>query len=225
MIRIKKTKHVAAILSITAIPFSTACFAEGGKGGWFATGKLGQATVADIHNDVSDHQNRWEFSSDNNYALSLGYEMAPLSLAAEYSYRHLDAAKRICADCKTYESMAQDLDGSQIQHSLLIEGNWYPMSHGALNPFLGIGAGYTVVKWDHIHVDGEAFSINGSNTLFTYKLVAGVEVDAWNSASVLFAYNYLKTESVSLYSDYAGYEGKLDKQGINIIDLGIKYRF
>lgn len=199
---------------------------EAQEPGWFMTGKVGKASVADSYDELNYGGTRWEFSHDYNYAISLGYEIETFSLEAEYSHRRLDAERRICPTCDSVEYKVINLAGYQTQRSMLLMGTWFPIQNRAMKPFLGLGAGYTKIRWDTVRYETEkSSSFYGSDTVFTYKIAAGVEFPVRDNLAIMLAYNYLTPDHVEIYDVDTRTAGKLNKQEINIIDLGIKYRF
>lgn len=215
----------AKFLFLSAALFSFASSVQAIDKRWFASAEAGWATVADSYDEIHYNYSRWEFSHDINYSLSYGYQLDTFSVEGEYSYRRFDAERRIIpSDPPTFDDV-KNLSGSQEQRSLLIMGYWYPVKNESVRPFFGIGAGYNRISWKNVKVvnaidDG----FTDSDTVFTYKVSTGFEIPLGQKSSFLLSYNYLKPDHVEV-KDSIGGIGKLNKQEINIMDVGIKYYF
>ena len=216
----KNSKHLVLFIALLVCTSSV----QAQEGNWFVSGKGGWATVADSYDEINYNYSSWEFSHDINYSLSYGYELDTFSVEGEYSYRRFEAERALMPSAPSPSERVINLHGYQDQHSLLIMGYWYPVKSKLVRPHVGLGAGYSRISWKNVRLDGPNDGFTDSDTVFTYKLSTGLEVPLGKSSSFLMSYSYLKPDNVEV-KDSNGAVGKLNKQELNIMDVGIKYYF
>ena len=192
-------------VSIGIILTSSVAFAQGGAGGIYVGVLGGMAIPPSMTMSVTDLTNseneRGDISMKRGWlgGAKVGY-LTPFTnriLAAELEYNHLESN---FDTKKQYEGGT--LDG-RIKMDLVMVNLIGRYPSGRFHPYAGVGGGYANVKlndmsgWDSSTATKEPTIQGGSQAVFAYQILAGLDFDITKNWILGLGYKYLVTSPVS----------------------------
>ncbi|MBL1274588.1 MAG: porin family protein [Ectothiorhodospiraceae bacterium] len=185
---------------------------------WYVSAKLGQASPINTYDEKNYDQVKFKFDDGKDRSISIGKTDNNYSFELEYSTRTLSGGtKYYIADAP------ETFTGKQKQNSIFVNAYIYPVINKSFIAFVGAGIGKTKIEWNNIVSASTAASINDGDNILSYKLILGIETKITHSLRINAAYNHIIHDNVSLTDGDT--TGEFTKQNLDILNIGINYRF
>ena len=183
--------------------------------GWYDNIFIGYSSLLNNLNVVSNNNvfSNIAYNSGYNAGARFGYKSNPMRYEGEFTYIHADAT-----DFKlNYQPQTGVAGFAQTANMMANVYYDFPGVTQALEPFLGVGLGFS---WVDVEITSTGPSngthIGHPDTVFAYQATTGIAYNFAETASVDLAYRYFATTEV-------GNLGKIFQA--NLVTIGATYRF
>jgi opacity protein-like surface antigen len=184
---------------------------------WYGRVSMGYAAQMKKYVEVNMGETEWDFESGMNYGVAAGYTVSYFALEGEFAYRKLDIVRRI-----NRSGGSVGYTGDQTQVSIMMNTYFIPKPDWEISPYLGLGIGTTTISWNDVRAPGGS-SIDDSDTVFTYQLIAGASYKINPQFTLVADYRYFVPGDIEI--DINGRtDGKLVNQELNIISMALRFK-
>ena len=213
-------KHIISAL-LLASTVSTA------HAGWYTESSILNSDLDDTSLSSTGRNVNIDFDEDVGFSSAIGFEYSNgLRLEGEYLSTENDT--------ETVNFNGNNFSGSAARGNVETESIFFNViksfnSASTYSPYIGVGVGYTDVESSVSYGNGPA-AINDSDEVFSYQLLAGLDVAFTPKLSGFVEYRFVGADDVSL-NRFGGGPGGLQtttQEGdieLSAFALGLKYNF
>ena len=204
-------KHAMRILAVLtwAITSSQAVFANelNSNGAWYARVGIGYTEQSNHYDKKIFGTSEWHFHDGVNFTASSGFDANFWAVEGEVSYKKFGTKS--------------NFEGDQTQASAMLNFLLHPKQDWIISPYIGAGFGATEISWNNIFIQGDRFTINESDIVFTHQFIIGAAYKVLSDLFLEIDYRYFKSDSVANFEGRA----KLDHQELHIFGFAVKHKF
>jgi len=174
----------------------------------------------DGYNQKHSGLNDWYFDDAAEYALRVGVQKSWLKSELELSHTSYDAEKnRTVSSGATANATGGSLDRTSLMINFLGD---YQVSSFSL--FAGGGVGASNVHWKDVKLAGMTGSLDNSDTIFSYNLIAGANYNINENWAIGTRYKYIDGMDYKI-EDNNSLTEKFDFPASHNISLNLEYSF
>jgi OOP family OmpA-OmpF porin len=211
----KKAALIVVIALISAVPSAQAQ-------GWYLGAFGSFSDTDDTSFGTALGTVKTTFDSDMSYGLVFGYDTSKVRIEGEITSREADVKDHILGG-DALPGPTGDAESLSIMGNLIYDFN----RDGAVQPYIGVGLGWTDVELSEFGVAPIPDVLQDSDSSFAYQFLAGLGFGLGDSAWDLFIdYRWFVADSLSLtVSEAAGAVSSDVDYEVQDIVIGLRYSF
>ena len=217
-------KKLAIVLSCCALTLSATAASAAGV---YISGKLGVTVTPTLTASGADGWGTWadDISFDTGLAINgaIGYDFDTFRAEVEVGYQKNDFDSSENYNNGIYTGTTSFVNGDLTSNSLFANGYYDFKNNSPLVPYLGAGIGYANVELNHIRSDAGYGSYSNDDSVFAYKLMAGVSYAINKNVAIDLSYRYVGAANPSFDEGY-GSTTDFEFSSHNFL-LGARYTF
>jgi opacity protein-like surface antigen len=207
-----------AFVALSGLAVIAAPHAAAEASGFYAAAYVGYDDPSEVEVDAGPILDELSLEQDISFGIAVGRPVwESIRIEAEFMTRSSDADALAAINLGDLEG---SLDLQTFMLNALID---FPLSQGAVAPYLGLGVGTANVDFDNI---GNGFlRISGDDDVFAFQGIAGIAIPISEQLSFSVDARYLRTDEVAYTISAGGLlqsESEVETLGLT---AGIRFRF
>lgn len=211
---IKRTSF-STLLTVVLLAIANPALAQSDS--WYVAGGLGVAFANDVDNTQQGVTITSEFDTGALASVAIGHTFGGLRAEGEFAYVQNDVSGLKSG------GLSAPADGDVSAASLMANLYYDFNTDSKWKPYIGAGAGYANVSVNNL--TSGPFAIADDNTgVFAYQFKAGIGYAFTKELDGTLGYRFFGTQDADLV-DSTGAAFTADGLQINVIEVGVRYRF